>query len=140
MLFQNAAADIFPQKNEAGIEECPQQSRQALEQPAERFEKSSHAVDGEHPERSSSHKLQFASAEGIEGSEQYFQAPSGKSAQEKIFSHCGLLLFCAWGTAPYTVTKFSEIVCRMLGILFKLGEIFLKKRLTGQAKEITIVM
>lgn len=91
MFFQDAAADIFPQKDKAGIEKCPQQRREALKQTADRFEKGSHAVDGKHPEGGSAHKLQFASAEGAEGSEQYFQAPSGKPAEKKIFFHVGLL-------------------------------------------------
>lgn len=51
---------------------------------AERFEKSSHAVDGKHPKGGSSHKLKLPSAERAERGKKYFQAPSSKSAKKKI--------------------------------------------------------
>lgn len=81
MFFQDAAADIFPQENQGGINQGAHQDRQFFDFLVNGFQKGCHAVNRKHPDRGSAHQGKVPFAERIKSGEKNFQTPPGKAAE-----------------------------------------------------------
>ncbi len=55
MFFQDASADIFSQKNKYAVAQGTNSGWEFFDQAADRFQKSCHAINREHPQRGLSH-------------------------------------------------------------------------------------
>lgn len=81
MFFQDTAADIFSQENQAGIDQGAHQDRQLFGFLVNGFQKGCHAINWKHPDRGSAHQGKVPFTERIKSGEKYFQTPSGKAAE-----------------------------------------------------------
>ncbi len=86
-FFQQTSGDEFPKENGAGIDAPPKQRPFFLNPTGDRSQKSSHSVDGEHPDRGMAYELHLPPLKGFEACPEDFQAPADKSAEDKFIFH-----------------------------------------------------
>jgi len=112
---QKASGDIFPGKNAEGVDGPSQENGNFPEHFKDRFKDTYASVDGKHPQRGAAGKPHVPPAQGAQGGEKDFKAPSKEPALKegfkKFFHHGssigGKAYFYTWGTTKSVVVHYD---------------------------------
>lgn len=84
---EQSAGGIFRKKNAKGIETATNIDREMADPPAYRRQQTGHAINGKHPDGSSSGQCEIVFLKGTKTSIENFDAPAIGSTQDKFSFH-----------------------------------------------------
>lgn len=82
-LGKKSPGSVFGGEDAEHVYNSPKKGREFSDEKTDWFQENSHAIDKKHKDRSVPHTGLFPTPEGLESSEQYFQAPSKDATMKK---------------------------------------------------------
>lgn len=86
-FFEQTSGDEFCEKYGAGVDAPPKQRPFILNPMGDRRQKSSHSVNGEHPDGRAAFQFHLSPLKGFEACPEDFQTPASESAENKFIFH-----------------------------------------------------